>query len=443
MNTRCIAVKIVTELQEKQCSLSQILPEYKNLLKKPADQSLVQALCFGVCRWYPRLEFFVNQLLSKPLKAKDRDIFNLLCIGIFQLSWMRIPDHAAISETVEAAKGLNKIWAKGLVNAILRNYQRKIDQLNQALSLKQNKVAFTAHPLWLLDNIQKAWKDDWENIITANNQQAPLILRVNLQKISREAYLTLLSNQNILAKALSHIPTAIILNEALDVTNLPGFNEGLFSVQDGSGQMTAQLLDLKPSLRVLDACSAPGGKLAHILEAEPTTSLMALDISENRTHRIKENLQRLDLLKQDVVIQTFDANDVDAWWDKKPFDRILCDAPCSATGIIRRHPDIKLVRHREDIPRLQAQQLNLLNNLWPLLKPGGLLLYSTCSILPEENNDVIQQFLNQHDDATISKISTIELPYGHPIEGGNLGHQFLPGENNTDGFYYARLKKGA
>lgn len=430
MNVRATAAKIISQLLENQCSLSQILPKFKEQCKTKEEASLLQALCFGVLRWYPRLQFFAAQLLQKPMKEKDSDVYHLICLGLFQLTWMRIPAHAAISETVEATKDLNKPWAKGLVNAILRHYQRQFSDLQTLLD--NDESALTAHPVWLLNHIKQSFPLHWQEIVEANNTQAPLVLRVHLGKISREEYLTLLQKEGYNAESLMLHPTAIKITPPSDVKNLPGYSAGLFSIQDGSGQFAAPLLNLAPGLRVLDACSAPGGKLGHILETEPKAQVIALDIKSEGTALIKENLHRLQL---NATVLTADANAPQEWWDGILFDRILCDAPCSASGIIRRHPDIKLLRNQNDIARLNEEQSKLLQTLWSLLKPGGILLYATCSIFPEENQNIIEQFLKAHSEAHLLPFT---LPCGVPL---SIGHQFLPGQNDMDGFYYARMEK--
>lgn len=432
MNTRALAADVITRTLNTKTPLSQVLSNHKAKLQKEADQSLLQALCYGVFRFYPRLAFLARALMEKPLKNKDLDILHLIFLGLFQMLEMRVPDHAAISETVNACQYLKKPWAKGLINGVLRNFQRQSETLLKKVA--DNPAAATLHPNWLLKAIQQAWPDQWEEIVTANNAPPPLVLRVNLQKISRAAYLQQLLSQQIEAeiidvmsadaKELDPTPTAIRITHPCDATALPGYHEGLFSVQDAASQWAAAFLELSPGLRVLDACAAPGGKLAHLLETEPKLlEVVALDLSPQKTQRIQENLDRLGL---HAKIQTANALQPADWWDGNLFDRILCDAPCSATGIIRRHPDIKMLRHKDDIQRLATQQLQLLQTLWPLLKPDGILVYATCSILPAENSAVIQKFLDLEKDVILLATK-----------------QILPGQNDMDGFYYARVQKKA
>lgn len=435
MNTRLIATQILQGVLQNKRSLNEVLSEGKSKCKNVQDQSLVQALCFGVLRWYPKLCFISTQLLQKPLKPKDQDLLYLICVGLYQLMEMRIPDHAAISETVEVARLLNKSWATGLINALLRNYIRQQERINLALKNTQDPCyleANYAHPLWLITTLQQAWPTDWEAILNENNQHPPLSIRVNTQQISRNDYQNLLLENAIQSTPIPHTVSGLILDHTKEITALPGFEKGYFSVQDGASQLVGPLLQLSPGLRVLDACSAPGGKTTHLLELEPNLEkLIAVDIAPERTQRIQENLNRLQL-KATVI--TADATQPNTWWDGQLFDRILIDAPCSATGIIRRHPDIKYLRQPTDIPTLNQQQAKLLNILWALLKPGGLLVYTTCSILPAENVEIVNAFLSLQSGA---KLQTINLPIGL---AQSAGHQLLPGQNSSDGFYYALIQ---
>ncbi len=434
MNSRAIATQVLTEILSKKQSLTQILPKYKKFCTKSEDAAFVQALCFGVLRFYPRLKYIAYQLLAKPFKNKDEDLLFLICIGLYQLIELNTAPHAAISETVEASKQLKKPWASGLINAILRNYLRKKETLT--LAANQDEEAKTEHPHWLIQQFKEAWPMDFENIILANNNQAPLVVRVNQQKINREDYLEKLSEKAINATVVKGTETGIILETSCDVAELPGFYEGMVSVQDGAAQLAANLLDPRAGMRILDACAAPGGKTAHILEKEPhLAKLLAIDISEERSAKIFENLKRLQLQANHINIITADASRPKGWWDGVLFDRILLDAPCSATGVIRRHPDIKFLRQPSDIAKLAEQQLSLLETLWPLLKPNGSLLYATCSILPIENVNVIEKFLSQESSAELLPLT---IAWGQKLV---VGHQLLPGQNNMDGFYYAHIGK--
>lgn len=430
MNLRAQAARAIYAVTEG-ASLSDVLPFVLKQIPDARDQAFVQALCYGVCRRYFHLDAMLQLLLDKPLKAKDQDIYALLLIGLYQLTEMRVPSHAAVAETVDAAKSFKKIWAKGLINAVLRNYLRHIDEITQ--KTEKDFSALYSHPVWLIDLLKQHWPDDWQEILTANNQHPPFVLRVNQQKISRAAYLEKLSAQELESTAIPETPSGIVLTQPVDVEKLPGFMQGEVSVQDGAAQLVASLLKLEPHLRVLDACAAPGGKTTHMLELQPDLKeVVAVDVEASRLQGVHENLERLQLSAELIVA---DVGDVESWWDKQLFDRILLDAPCSATGVIRRHPDIKLLRRADDIHALAAEQTHLLTALWPLLKTDGLLVYTTCSILPEENTQVLQAFLAAHPDAQEIKISA---------EWGNacsIGRQILPGMHGMDGFYFACLRK--
>ncbi len=432
MNTRALATQLITEVLTDGRSLSHSLPEYKIKCQKPEEAAFLQALVFGVIRWYPRLQFISEQLLQKPIKPKEIEIYYLILIGLYQLTDMRIPAHAAISETVETTRVLNKPWAASLVNAVLRSYQRQAETIQAAIPTSDQ--AYYAHPLWLIQTLKKAWGNEWKSILEQNNTQAPLSLRVNVLKSSRENYLERLKTAAILATPILHTQAGIMLQTPMEVTKLPGFSEGFISVQDGAAQLAAPLLQLAPNQRVLDACAAPGGKTTQILEIEPKLAeLVALDLSMERTQLIHENLNRLGL---SATVKTGNANQPDTWWDGNLFDRILLDAPCSATGVIRRHPDIKYLRRLSDINQLTELQMQLLNSLWPLLKPGGILLYATCSIFPDENTHLMQSFLSDHSNAKPLSMPAF-LASNQPI-----GQQILPGQNGMDGFYYALIEKG-
>jgi 16S rRNA (cytosine967-C5)-methyltransferase len=432
MNSRVAAARVVFQVM---CgsSLSDCLPKAVQQLEDPRDQGLLQALCYGVCRHYYSLTALLNALLEHPLKESDDDVYALLLVGLYQLRDMRIPAYAAVNATVDATKGLDKVWARGLVNAILRNYQRHAEVLNA--KLLEDPVSQYAHPSWLVGMIKKAWPAASDAIMAANNEHPPFMLRVNQRHGNREAYLEKLAVLEIAAHAIPESDSGIVLEEAMDVHALPGFADGDVSVQDGAAQLAAELLMLEPGQRVLDACAAPGGKTAHIAEREPAlAALVAVDQDEKRLLTVTENLMRL---KSTATCIASDVANVDAWWDKQLFDRILLDAPCSATGVIRRHPDIKLLRRADDIQNLVQEQLHLLTAVWALLKIDGVLLYATCSILPRENTGVLKEFLANNPDA---KEEIIQAEWGNACE---IGRQILPGMHGMDGFYYARLKKVA
>jgi len=426
---RSAASLIITEVVVKQRSLNITLTEYLSTLDEN-DRGFCQQLCYGVIRWHPSLTFLSKQLLKKAFKNKDADIEALLLIGIYQLRDLRTPPHAAISETVNAAKKLGKQWATGLLNACLRNYQRQQAELET--QLKHNAVADNAHPEWLLKYYQQDWPEHWQQIMQANNQQAPMMLRVNQQQASRETYLEQLSQQGIAASALPNCDQGVLLDKACDVNLLPGFASGRASVQDGAAQLVASILDIQPNQRILDACAAPGGKSCHILEQEAGNTLLALDISAERLKQIEQNTTRLQLTAE---LKAADAADVEAWWDGDLFDRILIDAPCSGSGVIRRHPDIKLLRRADDIAALAQTQQQLLDNLWPLLKADGLMVYTTCSAFKKENEQQIEAFLQRHPEAEQVRF---DQP---PATTRPYGYQRLPGDDVMDGFYYACLRR--
>lgn len=430
MNPRLAACQALTPVLQGKASLASTLPIALSLVAE-ADKSLTQELTLGTTRWQPKLALLLNKLLEKPLKKADTDIEALIYLGLYQLIYMRIPAYAAINETVNCTIKLKKSWAKGLVNGVLRNAQRNSDKI--FLNLANDPVVFTAHPRWLQKRLKHDWPNNWQAICEANNIHPPMTLRVNQHYIKREEYLVLLSQNNIMANPCLYSPDGIQLASPCAVEQLPRFTDGWVSVQDEAAQLAAHLLELKPNQRVLDACCAPGGKTCHILELEPNlTSVLALDIDEKRLMRVTENLQRLHL---QATLKVADVNNLEQWWDNQSFDRILVDAPCSATGVIRRHPDIKITRHAEDITSLAELQQTILNNLWPTLTVGGILVYATCSILPEENSLNIARFLTQHSNARELDIGeTIGIKQSH-------GRQLFPQINGHDGFYYAKLIK--
>lgn len=391
--------------------------------------ALIQELSYGVCRWYHRLQFYAQVLLEKPLRAKDSDVHCLILLGLYQLFYLRIPAHAAIHETVEDAALLGKPWAKSLVNAVLREAQRQREDL--LARAERDYAVWYSHPEWLLKRLKQEWPADYRVILDANNARAPMTLRVNLSKITRSEYVALLGQHELPARESDLVATALLLDSPCDVRTLPGFAEGLVSVQDEASQLVAQLLPLGPGLRVLDACAAPGGKTCALLEAEPGLHILALDKEERRLPRMRDNLTRLaqqaEVRCGDITTDSFLA---------ESFDRILLDVPCSATGVIRRHPDIKLLRTETEVTALYQTQQALLRAAWPLLVPGGYLLYSTCSVLAEENHLQIERFLAEQPAA---KIQPLEIPAARLCAAGL---QLLPIPGGNDGFYYALLRKG-
>lgn len=428
---RVNAAKALAEVFSGNQSLSTALPKFSESLSVK-DQALMQELCFGICREAEPLKYISSQLIKKPLKAKDQDIQMLVYLGIYQLLHTRIPDHAAIAATVDASKKLKKQWASGLLNGLLRNVQRASEEQKQQWQQANDCCRFK-HPKWLLKQLQSAWPEYWQDIAKGNNQRAPMTLRVNSLKITRDEYLNTLRDHGFASNATCHSPYGIQLEQPLPVDALPNFAEGFASVQDEAAQLSAHLLEAKAGDRVLDACCAPGGKTCHILELEPDISeLIAVDLEAARMERVKENLNRLGLK---ATIKVADALETGTWWDGEAFERILLDAPCSATGVIRRHPDIKLLRRNEDIAELARLQLRMLKSLWLCLKPGGRLLYATCSIFPQENSDNVKAFISDTADAVHQRI---DADWGEEQE---FGRQLFPGQSNHDGFYYAVLEK--
>ncbi|TBV00197.1 16S rRNA (cytosine(967)-C(5))-methyltransferase RsmB [Phytopseudomonas dryadis] len=430
MNPRLAAARALAAVLEGKASLGSSLPPLLDKVEA-RDRGLAQDLAFGSARWQPRLALIAGTLLRKPFKDGDRDLEALLLIGLYQLFYTRIPAHAAIGETVGCADKLKKSSAKGLLNAVLRNAQRDSERI--LTELDRDPVLHSAHPRWLQKQLKAFWPEHWQAICAANNAHPPLILRVNRRHGDRDDYLARLRQVGFEAEPCAFSRDGIRLLQACDVTLLPGFAEGQVSVQDEAAQLAADLLQLAPGQRVLDACAAPGGKTCHLLEAEPALAeVVAVDLEPKRLLRVRENLARLQL---DATLIAADGRDTAAWWDGKPFQRILLDAPCSATGVIRRHPDIKLTRQPDDIPALAKLQGELLDALWPTLEVGGILLYATCSTLPTENTEVISAFLERTPGARELDITG---PFG--LEQPH-GRQLLAQQDGHDGFYYAKLIK--
>ncbi|MCY9854818.1 16S rRNA (cytosine(967)-C(5))-methyltransferase RsmB [Vibrio mediterranei] len=424
MNVRAAAANILFQVVDKGQSLSSALPLGQQQVK-PRDQALLQEICFGALRILPRLESVASELMDKPLKGKQRVFHHLILVGIYQIGHMRIPAHAAVGETVEATKTLKGPRLRGLINAVLRNYQRNQEQLDE-ISVSHNAGKY-GHPSWLLKLLQKSYPQQWETIVEANNTKAPMWLRVNHQHLNRDDYQALLKNEGIDSTAHSEALDALKLAAPCDVNNLPGFDKGWVSVQDAAAQLSINYLEPKDGELILDCCAAPGGKTAHILERTKDSQVVAIDCDETRLKRVHDNLKRLKLQAKVVC---GDARTPSEWWQGEQFDRILLDAPCSATGVIRRHPDIKWLRRADDIEALAELQREIFDAMWQQLKVGGTLVYATCSITPQENKEQVKAFLARTDNAQLID-SDIDNP----------GRQILPGEEDMDGFYYAVLKK--
>lgn len=427
-NARASAAKLLQQLEQGR-SLSALLDGGLHGITE-ADSALVKEFCFGVARWRPQLDALSELLLKRPLKEKDQDIRALILLGLYQLLHMRVAPHAALAETVEASRVLKKPWASGLINAVLRRFQREREPLLERI---QNRPAARyAYPDWLLQRLRQAWPEDWEQIVVDSLQRPPMSLRVNLSRISRQAYAELLKQKGMEAETIPWVGSGLVLKNAVGVERLPGFRDGLVSVQDGGAQLTAGLLNPASGDAVLDSCAAPGGKSGHLLEWASSISLTTVELDPQRNNRIRENLGRLSFAAE--VCQG-DASQPRGTWATRQYDRILLDVPCSATGVIRRHPDIKLLRNADDIASLAEIQRRILQANWPLLKPGGILLYATCSLLPEENHQQVASFLDTQSDA---RERVIDAEWGHVCK---IGRQTFPGEHTMDGFYYACLEK--
>lgn len=402
-----------------------------------AQLATLRALTLGTLRWYPRLQFLLRKLTAQPQVALKTELAALLIVALHQLEFSRHRPEVCVSLAVDAARALGEQRAAGLVNALLRRYLREREPLHAAL--KRDAAAAAAHPAWLYERLRAAWPEQLEFILAANNEPGPMTLRVNLTRQSRESYLQELSAAGIGATSVAWLPTAVTLETPVPVANLPGFDAGVVSVQDAAAQLAAVLLDAAPGMRVLDACAAPGGKSGALLErAAGGLELTALDIDPARVQLIADNLQRL---KFTATLISADLGAAPQWWDGRPFERILLDAPCSATGVIRRHPDIKLLRRAADLGPLGLRQLALLKRCASLLAPGGRLLYCTCSVLPEENAEVVATFLQQNPLVRELVLPQQGWPAGSVAR--EFGRQILPGAGTgTDGFYYACLTRG-
>ena len=430
---RATAAEVVNDVVRHGRSLDAALEEREDRIAAD-DRALLRLLSYGVLRHHWRLMYWVGELLDRPLKARDRVINELLAVGLYQLNQTRIPDHAVVSQTVEAARTLRRPKLAPLVNAILRRALRDRIFENEP----SNDSAVYDHPEWLLTALQSDWPKDWQDIVNANNARAPMWLRANAQFASAADYRERLAAEGLESELLAGLPHAIRLAEPQRVEALPGFAEGHVSVQDAAAQLAAPWLLDGIGGRVLDACAAPGGKSCHLLEMRgDSISLTAIDSDEKRLQLVADNLNRIGA---DATLIAADASNPSEWWDGKPFDAILLDAPCSATGVIRRHPDIKHLRRAADIGGLADLQAGMLEALWPLLKQGGRLLYVTCSVLAAENDAVVGRFLDSTPDAREEDV----------LQNNNIrdlmrdkacGRQILPGTAGLDGFYYAGIKK--
>lgn len=429
LSPRALSAQIILQVLEEGKSLSTLLPEAQNQVEAK-DFPLIQEICFGVCRVLPRLEQIIKLLVDKPLKGKTRLVHCLLLVGLYQLLYLRVPAFAAVDEVVNATKSLKLDNFRGLTNGVLRRFLRE----QETILAKVDKHWQTLHPEWLVNRLKKAYPH-WREIIEANNQKPPMWLRVNSNYTTAMQYREALGDlaENTQNPTACVPDCAVLLSRAVGVNQLPQFEQGAVSVQDAHAQWSAILLNGQNGEQILDACAAPGGKTTHILALAPQAKVTALDIEPNRLKRVEENLARLG---QTAHIVCGDASRPETWLDDGvQFDRILLDAPCSATGVIRRHPDIKWLRKEQDIAELASLQGHILRALWQRLKPNGLLLYATCSVLPEENAEQITRFLTDTPDATL-----VEMDFGTEK---NTMKQFFPSEKGGDGFFYAKLTKNS
>lgn len=403
------------------------------------DAALVAALVYGALRFHHRLDWQMRELSNRPLGTRDAELAALVRVGLFQLQETRVPDHAAVSATVDAASLIGRRNAAGFVNAVLRRFLRERETLAKRMTAVPE--ARSSHPAWLIAALRRDWPDRWQEVLAANNEPPPMWLRVNLRRTTREAYLERLRAAGWSAEASPQVPTAVRLERPATTAELPGFAAGEVSVQDAAAQLAPLYLDVRPGHRVLDACAAPGGKTCHIVERCPDVAeLVALDRDPERLALVAENVARLRLER--VRLEAADAAQPDTWWDGRPFDRILLDAPCSATGVIRRHPDIKVLRRPEDVEIAAGRQAALIEALWPLVAPGGRLVYATCSVLRRENAALVAARLPPPGDLAASNsppplASSTDETLAKEAEAASGERQILPGEAQMDGFYYA------
>ncbi|MHC1478741.1 16S rRNA (cytosine(967)-C(5))-methyltransferase RsmB [Frateuria aurantia] len=430
-DTRALAAAALAEVALRGASLREVMQRRAPQLADARDRALLSALLNEGTRWWLRFDAAVEGLLQQSIRSKEPAVHALLVLGLVQLEILQLPDYAAVAATVQAVRGLHRPRHAGLVNAILRRWQREREQ--HLARLDARAETRLAYPAWLLQAFGHDWPAAAERIATAGNGEPPLMLRVNRRRTTREDLRQQLQAAGYDASLHPWLTDALTLPHSTDVTRMPGFADGFFAVQDGAAQIAADLLDAREGMRVLDACAAPGGKTCHALERQQL-DMTALEFDPGRARRIDENLQRLQLRARVVV---GDAAEPALWWDGQPYDRILIDAPCSATGVIRRRPDVRLHRRSTDIAALQVQQTRILEALWPLLAPGGRLVYATCSLLRAENQAIVEPFLARQADA---HPVAIELPAG---EIAGPGWQLLPGDGDLDGMYYAVLEKSA
>ena len=409
-------------------ALRQVVSQKKSFSAKSLD-ALGKQIVFSVLRQYFELQAITQELLVKQLNRKHIDLELLIMCGLYAIDHLNQPVHSSVNSAVETSKVLKKAWARGLINATLRRYLRERHNIrSKALT---TTAAISNHPDWLASKILNDWPEEYEQIIRANNTPAPMHLRINQQLVSRNHYIKQLNEVNLECDISEHSPHCLTLKEPIPVEKLPGFNDGFVSVQDEAAQLATLILDPVAGDHILDACSAPGGKSCHLLEVQPEIILQSIDSDLDRLALVHENFTRLGL-QADVIHQDLlHINDDQI----ARFDKILLDAPCSATGVIRRHPDIKLLRQSSDIDKLGSTQRQLLENCWSMLKPQGNLVYATCSILTQENEELVAEFVEKHPNAQPIEVA---LAAG---KCSGIGHQLLPTVNAHDGFYFAHLRK--
>ncbi len=427
MQVQLAAANVLRLVIDNRLSLDDALDRYFPQVED--DRPQLQELCYGSCRFYFHFDKILQKLLKKPIKPKDRIIHFLLIGALYQINHMRTPDHAAVNQCVKALKKTNQAWAKNLVNGVLRNYLRERDQLSGTPTKLVDEQSF---PAFFVDQFKQSWPEHYEDIMSASNVRPPMTLRINQQVTTREAYAKSLEKEGIEFTLTEASPIGITLSKPMPVEAIPGFSKGKVSVQDESAQLTVAGMSLQPEQRVLDGCAAPGGKTCAILESQSKlASVTALDF-EKRILGIQQNLERLGL---SVDLIAGDMTHPDRWWDGVVFDRILLDVPCSGSGVIRRHPDIKHRRDPDDFARFPEKQKQIIASAWDMLAPRGILLYVTCSILQQENDGVIGEFIQAYNDATI------ELLDPHFGIQTQFGRQRLPGVHSGDGFYFCRIRK--
>lgn len=430
---RASAAALVSQTADRGRSLDELLAGDPD---QGSARGLKRSLCYGTLRWHFRLVEVLRRVCERPPEQLAPELRALLEVGLFQLLSGEVAAHAAVAETVSAARELGFGRAAGFVNAVLRRFQREREAL--LADVDRDLAARTAHPAWLVEALRRDRPGDLVAILEANNAHPPMWLRVNRMRASATEYASELGAAGWTVQRHALAADALLIAPAADVHSLPGFAAGRVSVQDAAAQLAVDVLAPRAGERILDACAAPGGKTCHLLERLGGQAVVtALDASEPRLGRVRDNLERLGLTAKVVAGDLLDPG---SWWDGRPFDRILLDVPCSATGVIRRHPDIKLLRRARDIPALARRQDALLRGAWALLEPGGTLLYTSCSVLRAENEAVVAGFLADFPEAVDG---TPEATRGWPprTAAAGPGYQVLPGEADMDGFYYACLRK--